>query len=490
MTFHTRSVRFGLVSAVSAALGLGACDRVDDLFGGARRDAASSGSVTGFGSVFVNGVEWSTNRADIRVDDGAGNESDLRAGALVTVRGTLDSDGLGGSADSVVFDNEVEGAIASLDLTEGSFVVLGQNVLVSADTSFDNGIPAGGDGRRDLADLAAGDVVEVSGYRDSADAIRATRIGSRDGSGADEVKGFLRALGSTTFRIGGLTVDYAGATLQGFGDDTLSDGDLVEARGTVTGGVLIAATVEREDDRVGEADSPGAIEGHITRFASATDFDVAGVRVRTNSSSEFTGGGSSDLALDVKVGVVGEFDDSGRLLAEDVNFRVQSEDADAAVVGNAALINPAAGTVTLLGVNIVVRVNAASRLEDKSSAAVRTFSLADLRTGDHIEVWGEPDASTAAPNDLLATRFERHDADEEFVLRGPVQAVNQPEINIAGVRVATDIAVFRNQNDAQISEATFFAIIAPGDVVTARTTADQVGANVLVANEVEIEELP
>ena len=101
----------------------------------------SSGTITGFGSIFVNGVEWQTSGATITVDDNPGTESELKVGQVVTVRGTLNAAGTNGTADSVEFDNSVEGPIASIDLATGSFVVLGQTVLVSADTGFDDNVP-------------------------------------------------------------------------------------------------------------------------------------------------------------------------------------------------------------------------------------------------------------------------------------------------------------------------------------------------------------
>ena len=47
----------------------------------------SRGIITGFGSVFVNGIKFKTTGASISVDDEAGNESSLRVGMIVTVKG-------------------------------------------------------------------------------------------------------------------------------------------------------------------------------------------------------------------------------------------------------------------------------------------------------------------------------------------------------------------------------------------------------------------
>lgn len=464
-------------------------------FTGIDRLGVSTGTVTGFGSIFVNGVEWETAGADVHVDDNPGTESDLRIGQVVTVRGSLDAGGASGRADSVEFDHEVEGPIASIDLPAGSFVVLQQTVLVSADTELDDSIPAGADGQRGLADLAVDDIVEVSGFRDSDGAIRATRIGI-SGGGPFEVKGVVSNLdpGASTFAIGDLIVNYSGATLVGFEGDTLSNGDLVEARGDAfavlpNAFVIVCTTVQREDPVSGDAGDDIEVEGYITRFGSPADFEVAGVRVTTDGGTEFEGGSAGNLALNLKIEVEGEFNASGVLVADKVEIRVQPEDEDVEIEGAVDEVNTAGGTVTLQGMDVVIRVNDVTRYEDESSASLEDFSLASLATGDHVEIRGAEDAGTPAANDVIATRIERRNASNEVSVRGPVQAELEPELVILGVTVNTLFAEFRDQDDNSINAAAFFAAIGPGDVVKAETDSLGVSANTLTADEVEIEEL-
>ena len=72
----------------------------------------SSGTITGFGSIFVNGVEYDTASANIRIDGAAGTEADLRVGQVVTVTGTLDSGSTTrGKAQTVSFNAAVEGPV-------------------------------------------------------------------------------------------------------------------------------------------------------------------------------------------------------------------------------------------------------------------------------------------------------------------------------------------------------------------------------------------
>ena len=118
----------------------------------------SQGPINGFGSVIVNGVRYSTTGATITIDDRPGTESDLRAGQVVRVEGTVDATGTAGTARSISFNDDVEGPVQSIDPAAARLVVLGQTVQVGRATSFDDSISP-----RSLAGLAVGDRIEVSG---------------------------------------------------------------------------------------------------------------------------------------------------------------------------------------------------------------------------------------------------------------------------------------------------------------------------------------
>ncbi len=67
-----------------AALGVAACG--GDSGGGTATPVGSSSTVgvlTGFGSVFVNGVEFETSGADISVDGTSASENELEVGMVV-----------------------------------------------------------------------------------------------------------------------------------------------------------------------------------------------------------------------------------------------------------------------------------------------------------------------------------------------------------------------------------------------------------------------
>ena len=72
----------------------------------------TSGEVTGFGSVFVNGVEFFTNNTQFEVDGNtSAAETDLKVGMVVQIQGKVDNNGQTGTADSVSYDDDIEGPV-------------------------------------------------------------------------------------------------------------------------------------------------------------------------------------------------------------------------------------------------------------------------------------------------------------------------------------------------------------------------------------------
>src|SRR4030095_5365672 len=120
----------------------------------------STGPITRFGSVILNGIEFDTTQAEIRVEDQIVREDDLRIGMRVAVEGVRDNNGVA-RATRVVFRKNVEGLIDSIDLVNNNtFVVLGQTVHVDSLTVIEDRAQSSSIA---LSALAVGQFVEVSG---------------------------------------------------------------------------------------------------------------------------------------------------------------------------------------------------------------------------------------------------------------------------------------------------------------------------------------
>jgi hypothetical protein len=355
---------------------------------------------------------------------------------------------------------------------------MGQTVLTDADTSFDDNISGAS-----LAGLNAGDIVEVSGMRRADGDIQATRIEAKPAGTVFEVTGVASNVDTAAHKlsVNALVVDYSAATVRDFPNGQPNNGDLVEAKGNAVNasGELVASSLElKRDPEDAGAGMQVEIEGLITRFVSATDFDVAGKPVTTTSSTRFENGSAADLALNVKVEAEGQVDANGVLVATKVQLKQQSSSRIEAPVDS---VDVAASKLVVLGIDVTV--NATTRVEDKGDQRVPNFNLGSIVAGDFVEVRGSE--LPAESNDVVASRLERRRAEDEVRVRGTVDSANAPSFTILGVTIQTNASTeFGNSDQGSISADAFFTD-AVGRSVEAKGT---VSGGVFTASEVEFED--
>src|SRR5262245_1957765 len=239
-THITRAALVALLLAITACSG-----GSGNSLAGIEGTGFAQGTITGFGSIFVNGIEFSTAGASISIDGRNATESELRVGQVVSIAGRINDDGRTGTATTVVADDQLEGPVQSIDTAAGTFVAMGRTVHVDGGTSFDSGLTG-------LVDLHVGDVVEVSGFLDAANEIRATRIERKAPGGEFEITGTITSVDTANkiFNIGDLAVDYSGATLNDLPGGTPAVSQLVEVKGSgyTAAGVLLSTRVELKPD--------------------------------------------------------------------------------------------------------------------------------------------------------------------------------------------------------------------------------------------------
>lgn len=447
--------------------------------GGVAKAGVASGPIATFGSIVVNGVRYNTDNAQFQVNDMPGSQSDLRVGQIVNIKGTIDANGTTGTASDVRFDDAVKGLVQDIDLAGQRLVVLGQNVFVRAETSFDDRFsPAS------LEGVSLNQIVEVSGQYDADGNVVATRIEWKPAGTQFEVHGTVgnHDASNRRFNINALVVDYSSALLDDFPAGQIDDGDFVEAKGASLGvnDELLASKVELEEFLPGAATGDHVeIEGFVTRFSSAQDFDVAGQPVTTNSSTRFEDGSAADLGLNVKVEAEGDLDSNGVLVADKIEIhRAKAVRIEA----NVDSVNTSASSLAVLG--ITVNIDNRTRMEDKSDTKVSPLSLSDINAGDYVEIRGNE--SAAGSGVLLAARFEREDPEGEATLQGFVESISEPSLVIMGVTIETNAATrFEGANDNTMSAAEFFGQLTTNTLVKAK--GSEVANSTLVATEVELE---
>lgn len=299
----------------------------------------SVGTVTGFGSVFVNGVRYEDNGARLVDDDGTvkvlgTDDNPLRVGMVVEVTGSVDDSGTVRSATQITYGAEIKGPVTAVDAAAGTFSVFGITVRSTATTVYDN---LGG-----VAALATGNVVEVHGQPDTNGRIVATYVEREATSAAafvaddgeyrlrGAVVGLSGSNPSYTFTLRGVAIRTNAATRF---DGTPTDGISISVRLNPTpqgdGSYLAERLKVRSasyDDR--SSSTEGEVEGYVSDFVDAASaFRVAGYPARLALSVVFEDGAAADLKNGVRVEAKGAID-NGVLVVTKLEFKSRDDDDD------------------------------------------------------------------------------------------------------------------------------------------------------------------
>jgi Domain of unknown function (DUF5666) len=293
--------------------------------GGSSGTGVSTGAITSFGSVEMNGVHYLTDNNTIKMSHGDDHSFEMdqavfRVGMVVTIHhGPNDNNAL-----EIDYRDNLQGLIAAKNSgADNTITVLGQTVVVSDAALF--------------APLNLNELVEVSGFVDSAGRIRATYIARNPQSphhgGEIEVKGFVSGLSSSaaSFQLGplpdgtGMTVTVSFSPAVGAG---LADGMYVQVVTTgaqpVSGPISATSIVELTPRTVFPDKAMVDLEGLVTVSPSgsgnALSFAVEGKRVQTDVATQYVGGTAANLLPDMRLQVEGT-ENGGVLSAARIIFR-------------------------------------------------------------------------------------------------------------------------------------------------------------------------
>lgn len=356
-----------------------------------------SGTVTGLGSIVVNGVRFSTTGADAADSDDPNQPYNqaFKLGTTVVVSGSVDSDGVNGQAASIQVEGGVRGQISAGSFvfdtgstTNGTLTVAGQLIKFDSNTVFD------GEGTANFtaAMLAANNfttnpiAVEVYGAVDATGALVATRIEKKDpASLVYAIKGYVvnGTIDATakTFDMlikRGLTltqtvhVSYSGATVLPTGA-TLHDGVGVRVLSASDPAGQTSVTASKlliKSDR-GVNGSEAKLHG-VVKTITGTTWTIGDVTIDVSQSPILRGFTSlSDVVVGTEVRVAGLFKDN--VLTAKI---VESDDYDHDHDG---------GGVKLFGV--ATGVDATARTFSVQGVTVKVPSLLTLPTeGSYVEV--------------------------------------------------------------------------------------------------------
>lgn len=403
----------------------------------------SIGSISKFGSIFVNGVEYDTDAANVMINDQISRLDQLQLGMYVDVQGAQNLANQQGTADSVEYRDLLRGRIQRMDLDAGYVQVLGLRVYLTEDT-FLYGINA-------ATDLKPDDVVRISGSALTSTVgpadINATLLEYLPQADPDafvviSTLSFLDE-NAQAFFVGVQRFDYSEAS-------SLPAPLREQVRVEVTG-----RQVSRSDnppyamvDSVRElplaplpTGSVVQIEGKVTRYVNPQEFDVEYRQV--NLPQAQTDALDTTLQVGFIVKLTGSSNADGIIDIE--QLQIVSIPERPPLQDNASYIR-VNGSLQYIGTQeLTVQNLTVAGVTGQVSAATRylmlgqdiEYSAADLRIGDLIQVWGDltPQGEFQI-NDVFALGANAPNIHHLMGNSSNVDSVNQ-QLSILGVSVLT-----------------------------------------------------
>ncbi len=452
-------------------------------------NTVNRGVITGFGSVYVNGIKFETNNSKFSIDNSIDtDQSNLKVGMVVTVNGTVNADGTTGTASFIQYDNELKGPVSNITaydpLTlERTFTLLGQTVTVNADTVFDddeNDLPL------TLDTLVDGNVIEVSGLITDT-GLTATHIEGQSAtfeeyvanSGEIEIVGSVTTLtGSTladiTFQIGTQEIlTDANTELDNLTLEEIVDGVYIEVKGTLDSyNKLVATKIESKSKGLGDSDIDKAeIEGIISTFDdTAKTFVIQGQVVDFSSTILFPTSLSLNdgLTVEAEGAVV-----NGILIAD----KIKQKGKKIKIKGRISAIDLDNETITFSfnSTDIIVRVNAQTELKVDG---ITSPTINDFYIGDFVKMKAFYDGTQT----INAIELKTKDSDNDVEIQASVEAFNAINGTITVLGVQFDLSA-ANFDSALVSDI-FYNSLSIGEFVSLKDNNPSDG----IIDEIELED--
>ncbi|MEJ2686118.1 MAG: DUF5666 domain-containing protein [Gammaproteobacteria bacterium] len=464
----TRGALARILIVLAAVLALPACGGGSSsgfIAGIGGTGITASGTITGFGSIFVNGVEYQLGNSTVTINDTGSTVSALKLGMVVKVTGLLNSDGKTATATSVVYDADLKGPIVATPVLQSngdkSFQVLGTPVYVQpVATVFDNN---GQFPNFSFNSIAQNDLVEISGFYDANGRLYASRIekvGIAGPSTSVEVKGTVSGYSGNSFSVNGLTVQITSNTDLSQLTSGITNGASVEVKGTVTSPTattITATTVLPEEPTFGTDVSEASVEGIVTDYNGLSNFKVAGQTVDASNATISPAG--YQIANGTHLEVEGPIT-AGVLKAA----KVEGRSGEISLTAPVYTVDNVNNTIEMYldGRTVPITVNSRTQFEDEATGA-EPFSLADIYASNVLKIEGVSDGAGG----VIATHVKRTStytpATFTAQVTAPLQSLDgaNQTLTLLGIQYFTDSGTVFPNSDA----TTFFNTTTPGTVV-------------------------
>lgn len=341
----------------------------------------AQGTVSGLGSIIVNGVRYDDSTAVVTDVDGTvrsaaalglGMTVEVESGDIASTGGRLEA-----TATAVRYTSEIVGPIAAVDTVTRRLTVLGQTVQIDAGTVF--GAPLAG-----IGSLAVGAIVELHADLNAASGVyRATRVDARADADtpAWRIRGLIASRNVLTqrLRIGSAEFDYAAVPPAGVVVGRIARATLQK---TAPDSAVWTVTALQTGQRELPEGRDATLNGLVTEIEPQPQFfSVNGQPVSAAGLTLPSG-----ITLGARVEVRGRIT-GGKLRATEVSVLVglaAAPTTDIELVGRVAAPDAAARTFKLRGVTVS---HAAPGLQ------LTGGGVDDLVAGRAVVVRGAPDAA-------------------------------------------------------------------------------------------------
>ena len=437
-----------LSSAILLSLGLTACGGGgSDSTTASASEIISSGTITGFGSVYVNGVKFETNNSSFDIEGAQGSQEQLAIGMVVQVNGVINPDGITGTATSIVFDDDLQGPVAnyalSADGLTATFSIMGINVQIDSKTTYfdpDNGGIA-------IDTIKNGNIVELSGFFDGNGTLIASRIESKTDLDDEnvELKGTITNLGDSSFKLRNITVEFNNDTLKDL-PNGLANQMQVEVKGRFNGSIIIATEIESEAFEYDDL-SQFEVEGFITNFSDSNNqFTVNGITVEFNRTTTQINPSMMQLANNLQIEVEGQLI-NGVLIATEIKLR-GGEVEISAPIKDIDIANKRFEIEPVSGQPIIIQTGTETQFENDLQNSY-SVQITDLNVGDFVEIEGYQN-SESNERSLFASEVKITDP-EEIEVQGFVKSMTLSTITIMGISFDTTAAPSFESDDSNIA---------------------------------------
>jgi len=465
-----------IAGVVSLSLFLSACGSSEDEDVPLLPNATSSGVVSGFGSVYVNGLRYTTNDSSFIGNGTESSEEALKVGMKVIIKAnqSVDNDP---TALEVKYIADAIGEIKDIDLAANSLTILGQTYFINDATKFD-GVT--------FNELRIDDFAELSAFEYEKGSFVVSYLTANDNTTEHQLLGTVSKLKKydETFYIGSLLVNYADADIQG----TLYDGSTVSIKSdlppilnelsadevSVQGLVLVIG---------GTLTVAGFVED-INKVEAGTVIELDGRNYLLTDDSDFSQGDKDDLRVGDQVSLIVTVIDSEleSPYYPITNIRVELENE----ISLKGIVESVSDTsFTLFGQEF--SVDEFTQYEDDSVQALRYFNFSDIAIGDKLAI-----DAYEVDGVLISRNIEREETGAieqgSHEIEGVVDSIDTDlfSFSVQGIQVLTNEQTdFEDALGNYVNQGDFFSTLEVNAEVEVEVTFD---GNDWLALDVEVDD--